>query len=226
MSKQEQLIKEISELNINTLTEEDIIGIVCRYGLVADPGWDCGKWTEYKVKDWYTPGIYQTPEQIAQCIMELLKYDINSYLEIGIYQGGSYLLMTNFLKLKNPNIICIGTDISEQFMNADVKPHLLGYHIGTSNYFKEMKFDLVFIDGDHTYKGAKTDWENVGRFAKMTMFHDIVQPSCPELIQFWNELKEGKNYKEYCYHTTGKPVQGIGLIFNSYFDNLFDFMGC
>ena len=46
------------------------------------------------------------------------------------------------------------------------------------------------------------------------MFHDIVQPTYPELIQYWNTLKEGKNYKEYLYQTEGLPVQGIGLLFN------------
>jgi hypothetical protein len=215
MNKQEILIKEIAQLNINTLTEEDIIRVTCNYGLVYDPHWDCGEWDKYKVENWTIPGIYQTPRQIAECIMELLKYDINTYLEVGIFQGGSYLLITNFLKLKNPNIKCIGIDISREYMPKDVEPYIDNYTIGTSKDFSGQKFDLVFIDGDHSLKGALTDWLNVGQFAKIAMFHDIVQPTYPDLIYFWNCLKVHKQYKEYCYQTIGKDVQGIGLLFNT-----------
>ena len=214
MNKQETLIKEISELDIQTLTEEDIIRVVCNYGLVHDVGCDYGEWTQYMVEGWHVSGIYQTPRQIAQCIKELLKHEINSYLEIGIFQGGSYLLMTNFLKLKNPNVKCIGVDISEQYLPQQVKPYIHNLHLGTSDDFKGQEFDLVFIDGEHSPEWAQRDWDNIGKSAKITMFHDIVQPTYPGLIQFWNTLKEGKEYKEYCYQTTGKNVQGIGLIFN------------
>lgn len=214
MNKQEKLITDIASLNTNTLTEEEIIKVICDYGLVNDPGWDVGEWNKYMMKDRNLPGIYQTPKQIAECILELFKHEINSYLEIGIFQGGSYLLMTNFLKLKNPNIKCTGVDISDQYMLAEVKPYLDNYVIGTSKDFKDQCFDLVFIDGDHSLQGATTDWENVGQYAKIAMFHDIVQPTYPSLIKYWNELKQGKIYKEYCYQTTGKDVQGIGLLFN------------
>jgi hypothetical protein len=214
MNKQEKLINEIAKLNINTLTEEDIIRITCDYGLVYDPEWDCGEQTKYKVEGWNIPGIYQTPEQIAPCIMELLRHDIKTYLEIGIFQGGSYLLITNFLKLKNPDITCIAVDISDKYMSAEVKPYISEYNIGTSNDFHNVKFDLVFIDGDHSYEGVKTDWLNVGRFAKIAMFHDIVDLTCLGVVQLWNEIKEGKIYKEYCYQLANKDRQGIGLLFN------------
>lgn len=215
MNKQEQLIKDISKLNVATLTEGDIIKVICNYGLVYDPGCDYGEWNGCMVERWGIPGIYQTPKQIAECIMELLKHDIKTYLEIGIFHGGSYLLMTNFLKLKNPDVMCIGVDISEQYMPKEVKPYIKGYHIGTSDDFKGKEFDLVFIDGEHSRMWAERDWLNVGQYAKIAMFHDIVQPTYPDLIKFWNELKEGKTYKEYCYQTEGKSVQGIGLLFNN-----------
>ena len=214
MNRQETLIKEISQLNPNTLTEEDIIRVMCNYGLVHDTQWDVGEWNKFKVENWNIPGIYQTPGQIAPCISNLLKHEINSYLEIGIFQGGSYLLMSNFLKLKNPNVKCIGVDISKQYLPKEVEPFIRELHIGTSDDFKRQSFDLVFIDGEHSLEWAKRDWENVGQYAKIAMFHDIVQPTYPDLIKFWNQLKEGKTYKEYCYQTEEKPVQGIGLIFN------------
>ncbi len=44
----------------------------------------------------------------------------------------------------------------------------------TSSDLVGQKFDLVFIDADHSYMGAKYDWLNLGRYARKAVgFHDI-----------------------------------------------------
>jgi hypothetical protein len=215
MNKEQKLIEDVSILDIATLTHEQITKIVCEYGLVYDTNIDYGEWQNYMVDKRTTNGIYQTPRQFAECIIEILKYNIDSYLEVGIFQGGSYLLMSNILKRKNPKCKCIGVDISDCYINQDMKNAIQGFTIGTSKNYKGVCFDLVFIDADHSYNSVKEDWENVGKYANIAMFHDVNDPSVPGVVQLWNEIKEGKQYKEFFYHSSNRRVHGIGLLFNT-----------
>jgi predicted O-methyltransferase YrrM len=55
------------------------------------------------------------------------------------------------------------------------------------------KLDFLFIDGDHTYNGVKTDFEMCSKLVKkggIIAFHDTV-PGPPENVggvpRFWNE---------------------------------------
>jgi len=122
--------------------------------------------------------------------------------------------MTEFLKKKNPDIRCVGVDITDKYMLAEVKEYLEGFNIATSENYKGQSFDLVFIDGDHRLNGIKTDWENVGKYAKYVIIHDINQPTWPAVKVFWESIKTGKKYNEYLYQTDGNNVHGIGLLIN------------
>ena len=67
------------------------------------------------------------------------------------------------------------------------------------NYMYNNNFDLIFIDGDHSYNGVKNDYEICKNNGRIFVFHDIVNDVCPGVVQFWNELKhDGKD--EYIFH--------------------------
>ena len=62
--------------------------------------------------------------------------------------------------------------------------------------------DLLFIDGDHSYDGVRSDYEAYGRLVRpggLIAFHDIV-PGAPEGVgdvpRFWRELKRDHDVVE------------------------------
>ncbi len=170
--------------------------------------------------------IWQYPIQFNQYLKFLHDKDINSYIELGLNRGGSFISTIEYInKVQNKSISAIGID------NVGIHPSLLEYtklnsnlilkHLdSTSNEFKELMvdktFDLCFIDGEHSYEGCKNDYELMKNKSRILVFHDI----CDDLIgvkQLWNEIKLEKNINttliEFIdqYHLNRKYM-GIGVI--------------
>ena len=155
-------------------------------------------------------GSWQEPHQLAQLLILLSKYQIETFLEIGTFFGVTTSLITSFLsryKLKKAiSIDIFSRDIPDVEKVKKILP--IDFQLKTSQDFKDQHFDLCFIDGDHNYQGVKTDFENVGQFSTFCAFHDIINHQVPGVIQFWNEIK-----KQYPYHEfTHADTFGIGLL--------------
>ena len=75
-------------------------------------------------------------------------------------------------------------------------------------------YDVIFIDGDHSYEGVKSDWNNYGPLGKRIIFHDIREPEPPENMslevwKLWDELCETEETEEFL--AEGSKM-GIGKI--------------
>jgi hypothetical protein len=82
-------------------------------------------------------------------------------------------------------------------------------------------WDLVLIDGDHSFRGCLQDFISVRNYAKRIALHDIISDSCPGVRGVWqlvSNVVPGEwisvyvdQYKD-VFERTNQNFLGIGLI--------------
>jgi predicted O-methyltransferase YrrM len=48
-------------------------------------------------------------------------------------------------------------------------------------------YDVVFIDGDHSYDGVKADWNSYAKMGRLVCLHDVFSTE-PGVVKFWQEI--------------------------------------
>lgn len=132
-------------------------------------------------------GLWQNPKQLAAALhfIGTMGARPTSYLEIGVYSGWMAFLMAAWLSR------LAGAD-AERFHGTAVDINE-DYSLPTRRMLRESnvqfvlrpdlslsprhQYDLCFIDGDHTYKGVRADYEAFAPHCGTVLFHDIVDTS-------------------------------------------------
>lgn len=72
-------------------------------------------------------------------------------------------------------------------------------------------FDAVFIDGDHSSKGVRQDWEAYGKLGRIVAFHDIAGDTwnAKNIKPTWWDARDGRKWKEIVAEPNNR---GIGVI--------------
>lgn len=128
------------------------------------------------------------PTDFALLISLCKKYNVKDYLEIGTWRGASaanvakYVERCYSLNLPDDEIKALGGSDnyvdSHRFFSKEIENV---YHLfGNSRTFDfaqlETKFDLIFVDGDHSYEAVKKDTATIFQLLKnedsIIVWHD------------------------------------------------------
>lgn len=171
--------------------------------------------------------IWQYPNQLAKYLKFISGYKINSYLEIGVRHGGTFLLTKTFLEtLNNSKVRCVGIDVEKSnILKKKAKQFGYKYFVNSSSskffkrFIKNEYFDLALIDGNHSFEACLNDFELIKNKSNIIVFHDIVSDVCPGVVKVWKGVKEDSNFKTYeikdqyeeVTQREGKKYLGIGI---------------
>lgn len=209
------------EFNLNKDPREELIQDILDIGLTGDDRGNIyyDKYAEYVryVEEGTLQGMWQYPEELADLCIYLASKNIKSFLNIGTFNGHTFNFISDYLNKYN-TVRCISIDPIEHTIYNRREEYT--YTSETSKDYKEQEFDLVFIDGDHSYRCVMEDYTYVGQFAKFCVFHDIDDDFIRQdskdggVPRFWEDKKIDTPDKciEFIAENKPKNIMGIGVL--------------
>lgn len=202
-------------MNTNYFTKEELLNKILQEKLYCD--WRGNIYhPDYAHALSTSTGMWQFPDELAELLVFLQDKNIKTFLNIGTYNGITFNLISDILN-KFTDTTCISID---SMNHNPIKNNKYIYQDTTSVDFKNKRFDLVFIDGDHSYQSVKNDYLNVGQYAKYCVFHDIDDNFIRNddsldggVPRFWEEVKETNKYIEFNSSKKIIKIMGIGLLY-------------
>lgn len=219
------VIRNIREASVHDLQDIDFVANQIRHaGLIFDRRRLYGDDNQYMNAG--DAGLWQLPAQLARFLIFLSQYRLDAVLECGTGSGWTTALMTSYLVKFNPELRVTTVDVAPFFKSY---PHVrkllpIEYRVGqTSKDLADEFFDFVFIDGDHSYDGCKSDYLAVGEQASLCAFHDVNDRFVAEfdandggVPRFWAELKSLTHAPdrviEFLDHSGDDRIMGIGVV--------------
>lgn len=237
----EQCIESVKSFNFKTSSQKEIENAIPSFGMNDE----CVNEMPSFLSPYFGWGIkcWQYPNQFSKLLCYLRDKEIDSYFEIGVRHGGTFIIINEVLLKNNPTLeshcldVIPPSDILTIYQNK-FRNNRFFYHqinsldmsifdrIGDTNpYFLDKKIDLVFIDACHTYQCVKRDYFVALMLgAKYIIFHDIASVSTKGVRNFWSEIKKThKNCYEFVdqYDEVDGSFMGIGVVEVSKEDNIF-----
>ena len=186
---------------------------------------------DFKTKGLYRVDSVQNRDEILSLADAVKAISPKNILEIGTCNGGTLFIWSNLAS--NQVISCdlneskVREDLYQQFIptdsNCDVvslagDSHSEDFRMLVESKLNGEKVDFLFIDGDHTDKGVRLDYDmykHLVRKGGLIAFHDIVekQPTpMNQVYHLWEELKKTVKYDEFIKDPDQTGL-GIGLVY-------------
>ena len=156
--------------------------------------------------------IFQYPNQLAPYLVWLANNagEVTSYMEIGCRWGGMFILVSEWLRRHGAQLRAVTaidliepTPFIETYFALLLAQETAGASPPTATYIRDsstspgvkravdrIRPDFVFIDGDHTMRGALSDHILIRNHARIVAHHDIASQSCPDTRDLWQYIKE------------------------------------
>ena len=184
----------------------------------------------YRMYDGTRLHMMQSPWELADFIFALKKHEIDNnfriknFLDVGFSSGQNNSVLNKFFNFEN--IVALdnfSSHINTDALFANLQHKNLTLAIGDStssriiDIVKKLgKYDLIFIDANHTYEYVKKDFENFKPFLEkggVIGFHDVDCPDWMGINKFWKELEATGEYNMQSFIEKGYKLQyGIGML--------------
>jgi predicted O-methyltransferase YrrM len=180
----------------------------------------------------------QQPQELRELLKRIRALAPRTVLEIGTAAGGTLLLLA---RVTHPNGIIVSVDLPggafgggyaawrSWLYRAFASPgqaltllrgdsHHPGIRRRVTEIFGGRPIDLLLIDGDHTYEGARQDYSDYAplvRAGGIVAFHDICSdPAQPDLEvpRLWEDLRTACASEE-LIQDRGQAGYGLGLLY-------------
>lgn len=165
-------------------------------------------------------GLEQNEQELLMLTDFIKRKRITSFLEIGIAKGDlqRYMMeqglqcfgVTPYKKDSHEGITVIYGESQDGHVIEKVRALLSRVTPSTPN--PEPKFDLIFVDGDHSYNAVKADYKNYKGMCRYMAFHDIAgRLGTPDVKKFWEEIRYHHKYIEFVSPVYNE-CSGIGVL--------------
>jgi predicted O-methyltransferase YrrM len=141
--------------------------------------------------------LWQYPNQFSKYLSTLRGLAPRSYIEIGCRWGGTFAVTVEYLSRFGSLEHAVAVDLEATSVIEYV--HMSGRNVTFvradstgqefADWLADKRFDVAFIDGDHSYQGVSRDFASCAPIASILVFHDICSHAVPGVAVFWMELK-------------------------------------
>lgn len=141
----------------------------------------------------------QLPNQFSKYLAYLATKKIDSYLEIGVSWGGTFILTLEYLRRFNGHIPAMAIDMINPEPNVEWYASItdnVSYLVASTtdprvrNALLGRMWGLALVDADHSEEGCWRDYMLVRDHTKLAAFHDVGSDITPGVRAVWRRLRE------------------------------------